>query len=218
MLFRSLRWSYRQSVEASWQFARELESRGIGKGDRVLIWGENCPDWVAAFWGCLLRGVVVVPMDRIASPDFVRRVSLQVGPKLFVCSRELERHASGTPSLTFETLPATLARHSWDRYAPLELKWEDAGEIVFTSGTTSDPKGVVISHANILANLRPLENEIRKYLKCERLVHPLRFLNLLPLSHVFGQFLGIFVPPLLGGTVIFLDRSEERRVGKECRL
>ncbi|HXZ18721.1 MAG TPA: AMP-binding protein, partial [Candidatus Acidoferrales bacterium] len=55
------------------------------------------------------------------------------------------------------------------------------------------------------ANLEPLEAEIRTYLKYEWLVHPLRFLDLLPLSHVFGQFMGIWVPPLLGGTVLFHD-------------
>ena len=62
---------------------------------------------------------------------------------------------------------------------------------------------MVITHANVLANVEPLESEIRKYLRYERLVHPIRFLNLLPLSHVFGQFLGIFLPPLMGGTVVF---------------
>jgi len=61
----------------------------------------------------------------------------------------------------------------------------------------------VLTHANVAGNLVPIEAEIRKYLKYERLVHPIRFLNLLPLSHVFGQFLGIFLPPLLGATVVF---------------
>ena len=64
----------------------------------------------------------------------------------------------------------------------------------------------MITHANVVGNLVPIENEIRKYLKYERLVHPIRFLNLLPLSHVFGQSLGIFIPPLLGGTVVFENK------------
>ena len=76
-------------------------------------------------------------------------------------------------------------------------------EVVFTSGTTAEPKGVVITHGNVLGNIAPLETEIQRYLKYERLVHPVRFLNLLPLSHVFGQFLGMFLPQLMGGTVIF---------------
>ena len=79
----------------------------------------------------------------------------------------------------------------------------DPLEIIFTSGTTAEPKGVVITHGNVLSNTAPLETEIRKYLKYERWVHPVRFLNLLPLSHVFGQFLGMFLPPLMAGTVIF---------------
>ena len=78
-------------------------------------------------------------------------------------------------------------------------------QIIFTSGTTAEPKGVVISHGNILANLEPLETAMQPYLKWERLVHPLRFLDLVPLSHVFGQFMGVWVPPLLGATVLFQD-------------
>ena len=78
-------------------------------------------------------------------------------------------------------------------------------EIIFTSGTTAEPRGVVISHGNVLANIEPVEREIQKYLRYERIFHPLRFLNLLPLSHVFGQMLGIFIPPFLAGTVVFID-------------
>src|SRR5207249_2104414 len=77
--------------------------------------------------------------------------------------------------------------------------------VIFTSGTTAEPRGVVISHGNILANIERLELEIHKYLRYERLVHPLRFLNLLPLSHVFGQMLGVFIPPMLRATVVFTD-------------
>ena len=63
----------------------------------------------------------------------------------------------------------------------------------------------MITHGNVLANIAPLKQEIERYLKYERWVHPVRFLNLLPLSHVFGQFLGMFLPPLMGGTVIFQE-------------
>ena len=91
---------------------------------------------------------------------------------------------------------------------------DDILQIVFTSGTTAEPKGVVITHGNVLANIAPLELEMQRYLKYERWVHPVRFLNLLPLSHVFGQFLGMFLPPLLGGTVIFQEELKPSEIVK----
>ncbi|HKR94647.1 MAG TPA: class I adenylate-forming enzyme family protein, partial [Candidatus Angelobacter sp.] len=79
---RTLRWSYQQLGELAFRFARELEARGIGKGVRVLLWGDNCAEWIAAFFGCMLRGVVAVPMDRIAAPSFAQRVAADVDAKL----------------------------------------------------------------------------------------------------------------------------------------
>jgi long-chain acyl-CoA synthetase len=201
--YRTVRWSYRQIADRAFQFARELDARAIAKGDRVLLWGPNSAEWVAAFLGCARRGVVVVPMDDGATPDFALRVHRQVAAKLLVCSRE---HAQPSiPALALEDLHDALAAHSPAAYPAAEIDCADALEIVFTSGTTAEPKGVVITHGNVLANIAPLELEIQKYLKYERWVHPVRFLNLLPLSHVFGQFLGIFLPQLMGGTVIFQD-------------
>jgi long-chain acyl-CoA synthetase len=207
---RTLRWTYQQVAETAFQFARELEKRGIGKGDRVLIWGPNSAEWVAAFFGCALRGTIVVPMDDAAAPDFALRVHEQVNGKLLVCSRE---HVEPSiPTLVLDDLPETLARHSRAAYDASAIEPKDTLEIVFTSGTTAEPKGVVITHGNVLGNIAPLETEIHKYLKYERFVHPVRFLNLLPLSHVFGQFLGIFLPQLLGGMVIFQDAPRPTEV------
>ena len=201
--YRTVSWSYQQVAGAAFQLARELDARAIQKGDRVLLWGPNSAEWVTAFLGCALSGVVVVPMDDVATNDFALRVYQQIGAKLMVCSRA---HAQQEiAALTLENLPQALAAHSPTAYAAAAISSADPLEIVFTSGTTAEPKGVVITHGNVLANIAPLEVEIRKYLKYERWVHPVRFLNLLPLSHVFGQFLGIFLPQLMGGTVIFHD-------------
>src|SRR5690242_5671474 len=202
--YRPVRWTYDKVLDTARQFARELEFRQIGKGNRILLWGENRAEWVAAFLGCALGGVIVVPMDDVAAPDFAVRVHQQVDAKLVVCSRAHASQAPG-PHLVLEELPATLSSRSADLYAAAELQPGDPLEIVFTSGTTAEPKGVVITHGNVLSNVEPLETEIKKYLKYERFVHPVRFLNLLPLSHVFGQFLAIFLPQLMGGTVIFQD-------------
>jgi long-chain acyl-CoA synthetase len=203
--YRTVRWSYGEVADAVNQFARELEVWKIKQGDHVLIWGENCAEWVIAFFGCALRGAVAVPVDSIAAPDFAERVSKEVKARLSVCSRQIAWAGLRLPVLVFDNFREILARHSASPFAAPDLQRHEILEVVFTSGTTSDPRGVVITHGNVLANLEPLEDEIKKYLKTERFFHPLRFLNLVPLSHVFGQFMGMFVPPLLGGTVIFHD-------------
>jgi long-chain acyl-CoA synthetase len=203
--YRFARWSYKQTADSAFQFARELEARGIGKGDRVLLWGPNSAEWIVAFFGCALRGAVAVPMDDAASEDFAHRVHGQTNAKLAICSRQHGKAFNSSAILLLEELPEILSRHSTTRYAPATLTPADPLEIIFTSGTTAEPKGVVITHGNVLSNIAPVEAEIQKYLKYERFVHPVRFLNLLPLSHVFGQFLGIFLPQLMGGIVFFQD-------------
>ncbi len=201
--YRHERWSYGQVGEAAYRFARELQARGIGRGDAVLLWAPNGAEWVAAFFGCALSGVIAVPVDDGASPDFARRISMQVRTRLVLCARERTEVFANIDTIDPLTFSAVIGPHSAEPFRPAEVQSSDTLEIVFTSGTTAEPKGVAITHANVLANVVPLETEIRKYLKYEWLVHPIRFLNLLPLSHVFGQFLGIFLPPLLGGTVVF---------------
>ncbi|HST09111.1 MAG TPA: AMP-binding protein, partial [Terriglobales bacterium] len=203
--YRTERWSYRQVAETAFQFAREIETRGIAKGDRVVIWGANSAEWVAVFFGCVLRGVVAVPMDAGATADFAGRVSAEVGAKLAVCSREHAEMESGPPVLVLEDIRKAITQHSTAHYEPVPVAAGDPLEIIFTSGTTAEPRGVVITHGNVLTNVAPLETEIQKYLQYERWMHPVRFLNLLPLSHVFGQFLGMFLPSLMAGTVIFQD-------------
>jgi long-chain acyl-CoA synthetase len=213
--YRAESFTYGEILEMAGGFARKLEARGIAKGDRVMVWGENCAQWVAVFFGCALRGVIVVPMDDGSAADFAMRVFQQVSAKLLVGSRrhlhECSANGLSPASLSLEDLAEVLDQPP-DNLPSVALGRDDILQIVFTSGTTADPRGVVITHGNVLANIAPLEREMRAYLKYERFVHPLRFLNLLPLSHVFGQFLGLFLPPLLGATVIFQDELKPSEV------
>jgi long-chain acyl-CoA synthetase len=201
------RWSYRRVAETAFRFARELEARGVSRGERVILWAANGPEWIAALFGCALRGAVVVPLDVESAPDFVSRVQSQTKARLALVSLETERRAASLaiPTLRLEELEETLREHSPEPFESKEITGEDLLEIIFTSGTTAEPRGVCLTHGNLLANLAPLEEEMKKYLRWERLVHPVRFLCLLPLSHVFGQFMGVFVPQLLGGEVYFQD-------------
>jgi long-chain acyl-CoA synthetase len=192
------RWSYARLASCAFQFARELEARGIGHGDRVLFWSENSPEWIAAFYGCLLRGAVVVPLDLKSAPDFAARVQQQVSAKLLLA----DEPQLDLPQLSLKNLSEAIANHS---NAPYTANPNDLVQIVFTSGTTAEPKGVCLTHRNLLANIGPVEKEFRKYARWERFVHPLRFLCLLPLSHVFGQLMGIFIPELIGAEVYFRE-------------
>jgi len=203
--YRTYRWSYREVADLAAQCAREYESLDITPGDRILLWGRNSAQWVAAFFGCVLRGAVAVPMDQGATAEFASRVAQQVDAKLLLADRENVLAGGQRPVILFDSLQEVVGRHASNLYDSPPLNRGSIAQIIFTSGATAEPKGVVISHGNILANLEPLEAGMKPYLKWERFVHPLRFLNLVPLSHVFGQFMGVWIPPLLGAVVHFQD-------------
>ena len=219
---RTFRWSYERLALESRRFARELEARGIQCGERVLVCGENSPEWIVTFWGCCLRGAVVVPLDKGSTPQFIASVAEQTQAKLIVADSEC--HASSrldNPILRFEDLSEQIARYPNTPYSAEGIDEDTVVEIVYTSGTTSEPKGVVLTHQNLLSNLLPLETEIKKYMRWEKFFHPIRFLNLVPLSHVFGQFMGLLVPPLLRGEIHFhqsLNPAEIVRVTRSNRI
>jgi long-chain acyl-CoA synthetase len=204
--YRPRSYSYQDIARAARNFAARLEQLGIGKGDRIVLWSENRPEWVAAFWGCLLKGVAVAPIDERHSIEFLERVARITEAKLVLCGEEvaLPEGWSAAPvwrlaEVDFKSAPAP--------FTQAETAAGDTVQILFTSGATAEPKGVVITHRNILANIVPVEGEVIKYRKYARPFSPIRFLNLLPLSHMFGQAMAMFIPPMLAGTVVF-QRSQ----------
>jgi long-chain acyl-CoA synthetase len=199
--FRSRGHSYADVARAARGFAARLEAAGLRKGDKIVFWSENRPEWIVAFWGCLLCGVVVVPIDYRASPDFLARVSRLVAARLILIGQDVPPFTTAIDAPIWK-----LQELDWVDGVPPEvaIARDDVAEIIFTSGATADPKGVVITHRNVLANIVPVEREILKYRKWGRPFFPLRFLNLLPLSHMFGQAMATFIPPMLPGTVIFM--------------
>lgn len=216
--FRSWSYSYAEIAAAARAFARRLEAAGLVKGDKVLVWGENRPEWVVAFWGCVLRGVVVVPIDFRASADFLLRVRAIVEARVVLVGEEVEAPAwpAGVEAWPLRDLLREPAPPG-DAGAPVAIGADDLAEIIFTSGATAEPKGVLITHRNVLANMRPIEGEIAKYRKYGRPFFPLRFLNLLPLSHMFGQSMATFVPPMLPGVVVFMRGYNPQEIVRQIR-
>ncbi len=191
--------SYREIAERARAFAARLREEGIVKDDKVILYGENRPEWIIALWGCLLAGVIAVPLDYRSSPEFVERIRVIVGARKVLTGDEsgmYDGHAS---------------------QQAVTITKDQTAEIIFTSGATAEPKGVIITHRNILANIVPVEREVKKYLRYARPFAPIRFLNLLPLSHMFGQAMATFIPPMLPGVVVFMRGFAPHEILRQIR-
>jgi long-chain acyl-CoA synthetase len=227
--YRTWTWTYGDLAAAAHGFAQRLRDENIAAGQAIAIWSENRPEWIAALWGALLEGVVVVPIDYRASADFLVKVTGIVDAKAILVGDAVDASAIGTgrpvwnlaeifrlkaEAMSIQVgVASSLEPRSQVEAGPslesrgfrlqAEVNPTTTAEIIFTSGATAEPKGVVLTHKNILANIVPIEHEMAKYKKYTRPFRPIRFLNLLPLSHMFGQAMATFVPPMLPGLVVF---------------
>jgi long-chain acyl-CoA synthetase len=235
--YRTWSWSYADLVRAAGQFADRIRDAGITSGQHVAIWSENRPEWIASLWGALLEGVVLVPIDYRASPDFLRAVAAIVDAKAVLVGDVVDTDALGSDrevwrlreifrvsaeATRLRPVGATARQADHGSRPDLGARTSGLGpdttaEIIFTSGATAEPKGVVLTHRNILANIVPIEGEVAKYRKYIRLFSPIRFLNLLPLSHMFGQAMATFVPPMLPGVVVFTRSYAPEDVIRQIR-
>src|SRR6266436_874556 len=158
--YRREKLTYTELYASALLWSAALAGRGVVPGDRVLIWGPNSAEWVACFWGILLRGAVVVPMDSAASPDFARRAIKDAGVKLILRDRQQMELPGAPPSMVIEFKDALVSIHpaAHAELNPGETSTRSTiAEILYTSGTTAEPRGVVLTHGNFLANLEPLE-------------------------------------------------------------
>ena len=194
--FRYQRWSYAQLWEESGQVATLLQRQGLEKGDQAILWGPNCPQWVLAFFGCMRAGVILVPLDVRSAPDYVERVISRTEPSVAFTSRYTPKGDVdlGVPEITFEEMEEAI--HGLPQPEDVEIAPSDLAEIMFTSGTTGDPKGVMLTHRNLLANVEG----VCQYIKCPP---DSRLLSILPLSHMYEQMGGLFVALQSGASVTY---------------
>ena len=206
-------WSYKRLDAAAAAVAAHLgEDLGITPGSRIVVWGPNCPELVAAFFGIFRARLVLVPVDPYATPDFVDRVLESTGAATLIAGdvQAKERRAADrrthAPVVSLSQLPVDTGRtHVGERPASTDL-----AEIVFTSGTTGSPKGVMLTHANVVANV----------LSADRALLPrrdFRLLSLLPLSHMFEQTAGLYLPLSVGASVHYVTSRQAPVILKALR-
>ncbi|GAM10610.1 long-chain-fatty-acid--CoA ligase [Geobacter sp. OR-1] len=174
-----------------------LAKRGVEPGDRLLLWAPNSPWWGVAFWGGLLRGAVIVPVDFMAGHDRARTIAQHTLASLVIQSRGKLEQVEGVPTVFIEDLPfLTAEQPALERiHTPIP---SETAELIYTSGTTGAPKGVILTHGNLMANLTQVNLHV-PVVSAE-----FRFLSCLPLSHMFEQMGGFFTPLANGSSIVYL--------------
>jgi long-chain acyl-CoA synthetase len=199
--------SYEDLDAAADAVARDLVERGVWPGDRVAIGMPNVPQFAAAYFGCLRAGAVVVPLNVMLTAaevagileDAELRVALCVSPFDEVVGRAGED--GGIQVVSQDAWPDSAKASS--RPPDVEVDDDDLAVLAYTSGTTGEPKGVMLTHENLGANLRQQMSIPDAHVTREDVV----FLAL-PLFHIFGLNVTLGLVVLNGATGILVERFE----------
>jgi long-chain acyl-CoA synthetase len=188
-------------------FTRRLCQEGVRGGDRVGIFAANSPEWVAMFFAILAVGAIAVPCNGWWSAEEMAHACATVQPSLLICDeRRLERVPRGVRVIMSSALAGSDPPGTDDDAAAMcGAHEDDPAVILFTAGTTSFPKGAVLSHRALVANLQTLLVVSRK------LPHQIGddapasvTLVGLPLFHI-GAIQLILVPLMTGSQIVFLE-------------
>ncbi|MDR2717465.1 MAG: AMP-binding protein [Treponema sp.] len=217
------RWTFARYGEECRRVARGLLAAGLVKGDRVVLWAENRPEWMAVWMGTVIAGICIVPVDFLVSEQECLNIIKITRAKAFFYSGRKRDFALSLPGkgITLPvsvcispdedsaaaTVPETV--HEFDRFGadaggqvlppPDSIAFNDPASIVFTSGTTGFAKGVTLSHKNIIANasaaIRILQPNDQDI-----------FMNVLPLHHTYPTVCSFVVPVSFGIPVVIAEK------------
>ncbi len=189
--------SYGELHDLSLKMATLLEQKGVAPGDRVLIWGPNSSWWAVAYWGIIVRGAIAVPVDFMSDLARAESIGKLTNSKVVLQSRFKQEQLTAAVSLQLEDLPFLL-----EELPPISAiavaRPEDTAQLIYTSGTTGNPKGVILSHKNLVANITQINRQV------PIITSAYNFLSLLPLSHMFEQMGGFFTPLYRGAAIVYL--------------
>lgn len=198
--------SYRELDGEADRVALGVTERGVEAGDRVAIVMHNIPEFAFAYFGILRAGAVVVPVNVMLSVPEMRRVIEDSGAKVILASEPFADSArSAAPAGVI-----VISDQQWEELGPLgrtpphvTVSEDDLAVLAYTSGTTGEPKGAMLTHANLRANLDQQMSIPDMHVTEEDTL----FL-VLPLFHIFGLNVTLGLLVLNGATGILVDRFE----------
>ncbi|MEK6984655.1 MAG: AMP-binding protein [Nanoarchaeota archaeon] len=177
---------------------------GINKQDKIIILGNSSFEWVTVYFACILSNIIAVPLDIMTDKSLLQKICRQVKAKTIFQSRSISI-SSKAKTVYLEELFDTLEDFDSNN-TPIEgASPNDIIELQYTSGTTGDPKGVILTHKNVFAAVKAATDAFGLR------IH-LRLLNILPLSHVFAQIIGIFLPVYYGYEIYFIDSVQPKKL------
>jgi long-chain acyl-CoA synthetase len=189
--------------QTNWVAAALQSEFGIQQGARVGIWLKNCPEFVPALFGILETGAVVVPINNFLKPNEVSYILADGGIDVLITdassAEAMDKLRAGRPGL--QELRMERIGEAEEAAARPELAESDLAVIIYTSGTTGHPKGAMLSHGNLLANVE----SCRKTLEA---VGEDRFLLALPMFHSFMLTVCVFLPLLIGGSFVLVKTMQ----------
>jgi long-chain acyl-CoA synthetase len=207
-------WTFRELERRSRFAAWRLHALGLRPGDRLLTWAPSAPELPAVYFGAIRAGLVLVPLDLRMAPDAIERIVEKAQARFLALGTgrdapdprdvRLDRFPTATIDALTAEPDASFAR-DWavqlDRWPRPER--HQLFELVFTSGTTGTPKGVMLTHGNVLSSIEAIH----------RVIPPLehRIVSLLPLSHLLEQAVGLFYAVEVGADILYV-RSRTPRV------
>ncbi len=198
MGYRTVTLTYAEVYNLSKKIAVFLQQQGLRKGDCVIFLAPNSPYWVCLLWGCLLAGVVIVPVTVQSTLEMVQRFAQHTGAKLFFKNRACHYQLTDVKTYDIEVIGELVAPCALKDFVPVTITPDDLVQILFTSGTTGDPKGTMLTHNNIASNVAAMGRLFTIKTGHERL------LSILPLSHIYEQSFGLMLPYTFGAHIIYM--------------
>lgn len=207
--YRTKIWTFNDLFEKTNQAVEYLDNMHLKKGDKIVICAPNSPYWATLFFACAIKGIVVVPLDMNSSSEFIKKAMGQTKPKFIFISKfmaqapDIKSNKVYIEDFKSDLSSALAAKPVRD----IDIKPDDILLIAYSSGSTGDPKGVILTHKNICANIHSLQ----KYM----IIYPThRSISIVPLSHLLELSCGLMALTSMGASVVYLPAVKPRAISE----